>query len=199
MFLLTSWNATPFRLKFGVFNLEEVLLSSTGRFSVKRTSFSQEQEAMPIGLIKHQLYRDEEFTSLNGSLWQQTLSADLSESAEHGATFSLPAFIFATRVQELNTAQSDDLMILERLHTSLQNYFSNIPSDEENLLPSRVNTRDLWPEVPYAMKRFTDVLLRGLAYESHSEKLSVRHSVISVLQLLEKKSPSSVHSVLQVR
>lgn len=154
---------------------------------------------MSIGLIKHQLYRDEEFTSLNGSLGQQTLSADLSESAEHGATFSLPAFIFATRVQELNTAQSDDLMILEHLHTSLQNYFSNIPSDEENLLPSRVNTRDLWPEVPYAMKRFTDVLLRGLAYESHSEKLSVRHSVISVLQLLEKKSPSSVHSVLQVR
>lgn len=174
-------------------------MSSTGSFSVKRTSFSQEQEAMPIGLIKHQLYRDEEFTSLNGSLWQQTLSADLSESAEHGATFSLPAFIFATRVQELNTAQSDDLMILEHLHTSLQNYFSNIPSDEENLLPSRVNTQDLWREVPYPMKRFTDVLLRGLAYESHSEKLSVRHSVISVLQLLEKKSPSSVHSVLQVR
>ena len=135
MFLLTSWNATPFRLKFGVFNLEEMLLSSTGRFSVKRTSFCQEQEAMPIALIKHQLDHDEQSTSSNGSIWQQTLGADLTETAENGATISLPAFIFAPRVHELNTANSDNLMILEHLHTLLQNYVSNNPSDGETYSP----------------------------------------------------------------
>lgn len=199
LFLLTSWNATPFRLKFGVFNLEEMLFSSTRRLSVKRTSFCQEREAMPIALIKHQLHHDEQSTSSNGSIWQQTLGADVTETAENGATISLPAFIFAPRVRELHAANSDNLMILEHLHTLLQNYVSNNPSDEGNILPSRFNIQDLWHQVPDPTERYTDILLRGLAYESHGEKLSVRHSVVSVLRLLEKRSPTSVYSVLQVR
>ena len=111
------------------------MFSSTRRLSVKRTSFCQEREALPIALIKHQLHHDEQSTSSNGSIWQQTLGADVTETAENGATISLPAFIFAPRVRELHAANSDNLMILEHLHTLLQNYVSNNPSDEGNILP----------------------------------------------------------------
>ena len=70
------------------------------------------------------------------------------------------------------------------------------PKRQGNILPSRFNIQDLWHQVPDPTERYTDILLRGLAYESHSEKLSVRHSVVSVLRLLERGSPTSVYSVL---
>ena len=109
----------------------------------------------------------------------------------------LPSYLHLA-YDELHAANSDNLMILEHLHTLLQNYVSNNPSDRETY-SSRFNIQDLWHQVPDPTERYTDILLRGLAYESHSEKLSVRHSVVSVLRLLEKRSPTSVYSVLQVR
>ena len=84
----------------------------------------------------------------------------------------LPSYLHLA-CRELHAANSDNLMILEHLHTLLQNYVSNNPSDEGNILPSRFNIQDLWHQVPDPTERYTDILLRGLAYESHSEKLSV--------------------------